>query len=156
MQLSLGITFGIISGILTALGLILSSFGEHIESHVIIIMLLSLAFSNGLSDAIGIFNSSYVNDHNYKKAVTEAGKTFLVNALIPFIFAIVFIMARNITTASYTCIGLAFILFMYTNFQVFKTRGARMFNLAMFVFIVLGNYYIGRRYKYNTGHNSQK
>lgn len=155
MQLSLGITFGIISGILTAIGLILSSFGEHIESHVIIIMLLSLAFSNGLSDAIGIFNSSYVNDGNYKKAVTEAGKTFVVNALIPFIFAIVFIMSRNLTTASYITIGMAFILFMYTNFQVFKTRGARLFNLAMFIFIVVGNYYIGNSYKYNSRHNNK-
>jgi len=144
MKLSLGTTFGIVSGILTAIGLILSSFGEKIENHIIVIILLSLAFSNGLSDAIGIYNSSYVNDGDYNKAVREAIKTFIVNALIPFIFAIVFIMAKNITIGSYINIGLAFIIFMYVNMSIFDKLGERLFNMAIFVFIVLGNYYIGK------------
>lgn len=143
-QLSLGTTFGAVSGILTAIGLILSSFGEHIDIHIIIIMLVSLAFSNGLSDAIGIFNSSYVNDGNYKKAVIEAIKTFIVNAMIPFIFAVIFIVSRNITVGSYINIVVAFIIFMFVNTRIFKTWTERGFNMAMFIFIVVGNYYIGK------------
>ena len=93
-NLTIGTTFGVVSGILTAIGIILSSYGEHINIHILIIMLLSLSFSNGISDAIGIYYSSYVNDNDYNKAVREAFKTLVVNALIPFTFAVILGLSR--------------------------------------------------------------
>jgi hypothetical protein len=106
-------------------------------------MLLSLAFSNGISDAIGIYYSSYVNDNNYPKAVMEAFKTLVVNALIPFAFAVVFILVKNLKYGSFINIALAFVLFMYINMKVFTETNKRLFNLVIFILIVGGNYIIG-------------
>ena len=143
-NLTIGTTFGAVSGILTAIGLILSSYGEHINIHILIIMLLSLSFSNGISDAIGIYYSSYVNDNDYNKAVREAFKTLVVNALIPFTFAVVFILIKNVKYGSYINIILAFALFMYINMKVFVDPKKRMFNFIIFVLIIGGNYLIGK------------
>jgi tryptophan-rich sensory protein len=106
-------------------------------------MLLSLAFSNGISDAIGIYYSSYVNDNDYSKAVREAFKTLVVNALIPFVFAVVFILVKNLKYGSLINIALAFILFMYVNMMVFTETNKRLFNLVVFILIIGGNYIIG-------------
>ena len=143
-NLTIGTTFGAVSGILTAIGLILSSYGEHINIHILIIMLLSLSFSNGISDAIGIYYSSYVNDKDYNKAVREAFKTLIVNALIPFTFAVIFIFIKNVKYGSYINIILAFALFMYVNMKVFTEPAKRVFNLVIFVLIIVGNYIIGK------------
>lgn len=143
-NLTIGTTFGTVSGLLTAIGLILSSYGEHVNIHVLIIMLLSLSFSNGISDAIGIYYSSYVNDNDYNKAVREAFKTLIVNALIPFTFAVIFILIKNLKYGSYINIVLAFMLFMYVNMKVFTEPAKRMFNLVIFVLIIIGNYIIGK------------
>ena len=143
-NLTIGTTFGTVSGLLTAIGLILSSYGEHVNIHVLIIMLLSLSFSNGISDAIGIYYSSYVNDNDYNKAVGEAFKTLIVNALIPFTFAVIFILIKNLKYGSYINIVLAFMLFMYVNMKVFTGPAKRMFNLVIFVLIIIGNYIIGK------------
>lgn len=143
-NLTIGTTFGAVSGILTAIGLILSSYGEHINIHILIIMLLSLSFSNGISDAIGIYYSSYVNDNDYNKAVREAFKTLVVNALIPFTFAVVFILIKNVKYGSYINIILAFALFMYVNIKVFSDPNKRLFNFIIFVLIIGGNFLIGR------------
>jgi hypothetical protein len=143
-NLTIGTTFGAVSGILTAIGLILSSYVEHINIHILIIMLLSLSFSNGISDAIGIYYSSYVNDNDYNKAVREAFKTLVVNALIPFTFAVVFILIKNVKYGSYINIILAFALFMYINMKVFVDPKKRIFNFIIFVLIISGNYLIGK------------
>lgn len=143
-NLTIGTTFGTVSGLLTAIGLILSSYGERVNIHVLIIMLLSLSFSNGISDAIGIYYSSYVNDNDYNKAVREAFKTLIVNALIPFTFAVIFILINNLKYGSYINIVLAFMLFMYVNMKVFTEPAKRMFNLVIFMLIIIGNYTIGK------------
>ena len=143
-NLTIGTTFGTVSGLLTAIGLILSSYGEHINIHILIIMLLSLSFSNGISDAIGIYYSSYVNDNDYNKAVREAFKTLVVNALIPFSFAVVFIIIKSVKYGIYINIVLAFALFMYVNMKVFSEPEKRLFNFIIFVLIIGGNYIIGK------------
>lgn len=142
-NLTIGSTFGTVSGILTAIGLILSSYGENINVHILIIMLLSLSFSNGISDALGIYYSSYVNDKNYSKAVNEAIKTLIVNALIPFTFAIIFILVKNIKYGSLINMIIAFGLFMYINILVFVDINKRLFNVIIFILIIVGNYIIG-------------
>jgi hypothetical protein len=143
-NLTIGTTFGAVSGLLTAIGLILSSYGEHINIHILIIMLLSLSFSNGISDAIGIYYSSYVNDKDYNKAVREAVKTLVVNALIPFTFAVVFILIKNVKYGSYINIILAFALFMYLNMKIFIEPKHRLFNFIIFMLVIGGNYLIGK------------
>lgn len=142
--LTIGTTFGAVSGLLTAIGLILSSYGEHINIHILIIMLLSLSFSNGISDAIGIYYSSYVDNKDYDKAVREAFKTLVVNALIPFTFAVIFILIKNVKYGSYINIILAFVLFMYVNINVFSEPKKRLFNFIIFILIIGGNYLIGK------------
>lgn len=143
-NLTIGTTFGTVSGLLTAIGLILSSYGENIDIHILIIMLLSLSFSNGISDAIGIYYSSYVNDNDYNKAVREAFKTLVVNALIPFTFAVIFILIKSVKYGSYLNMILAFILFMYVNMKIFHENKKRVFNIVIFILIIVGNYLIGR------------
>jgi hypothetical protein len=85
-----------------------------------------------------------VNDNDYNKAVREAFKTLVVNALIPFTFAVVFILIKSVKYGSYINIGFAFALFMYVNMKVFSEPEKRLFNFVIFVLIIGGNYIIGK------------
>ena len=143
--LSIGTAFGAVSGLLTAIGLILSSFGEHVHVKVIVIILLSLSFSNSLADAMGIYYTSYLVDHNYKKAIMEALKTLAVNAIIPFVCAIIFILTHTLRFGSYVNIALGFLVFNLVNMSIFEDNRVRVANNALFVLIIGGNYLIGSK-----------
>jgi hypothetical protein len=144
--LTIGTTFGTVSGLLTAIGLILSSYGEHIHVKVIVIILLSLAFSNSLSDAMGIYYTSYLVDRDLKKAIREALKTLAVNALIPFAFAIIFIITHTLKLGSYINIGIGFLVFNIVNMALFEGNWQiQLLNNIVFIIIIWGNYIIGSK-----------
>lgn len=151
-KLTIGASFGMISGIMTALGLILSSYGAQLHVYSIILTLVSLAVSDGLSDALGMYYGTYVENHDLSRSLIEAGRTFLGKCSIPLVFATVFFIAHNMRLGSQINIGLAFMGILALNFAVFNKAEMRIINTGIFITIVVANYVIGRLFaKYKIG-----
>jgi hypothetical protein len=151
--LTLGASFGMISGIMTALGLILSSYGAKQQVYLIILTLVSLAVSDGLSDALGIYYGSYVDDHDLTKSLKEAGRTFMGKASIPLVFALIFYFVHDMKLGSQINVGLAFFGILALNFAVFESTDMRILNTGIFITIVVVNYVLGSVFsKYKIGH----
>ena len=91
LLLTEGTIFGLISGCLTAIGLALSNIGAKSKTKLIIMVLISLALSDSISDALGIYYSSYKDDANFNKSIREAGKALIGKAAIPLIMALIFL-----------------------------------------------------------------
>lgn len=151
--LTIGASFGMISGIMTALGLILSSYGAKQQVFLIILTLVSLAVSDGLSDALGIYYGSYVDDNDLTKSLKEAGRTFMGKATIPLVFALIFYLVHDMRLGSQINVGLAFFGILALNFTVFESTEMRIINTGIFITIVVVNYVIGSVFsKYKIGH----
>lgn len=144
--LSEGTIFGLISGCLTAIGLILSNIGANTKINLIIMILISLAISDSLSDALGIYYSTYKDDKDIKKSMKEAGKAFLGKSIIPLTMALIFWLSNNINQSGFIILILVSMLFIYINIVVFKKNNIRLANVFIFVIIVLTNYYLGKRF----------
>lgn len=146
--LSEGTTFGIISGCMTAIGLILSNTAAGTSIKLIVMILISLAVSDGLSDAFGIYYSTYRDENDLTVALKEGSKAFLGKLLIPLVMALIFVISKNIKYANYIILVLVFSLFIFIDFFIFKNEliYIRVGNIVIFILIILFNYYLGTKF----------
>jgi hypothetical protein len=147
MLLTEGSIFGLISGCLTAIGLVLSNIGANSKKKLIIMILISLALSDSISDSLGIYYSSYKDDSNFRKSIKEAGKALIGKSLIPLLMAFIFWIMQDVILAGWIIIILVAILFIYINYNVFTENKIRIINSIIFLIIVLINYYLGSKFK---------
>ena len=146
-KLTEGSIFGLISGCLTAIGLVLSNISAKTNTKIIIMILISLAVSDSLSDALGIYYSSYKDDNDYKKSLKEALNAFTGKSLIPLLMALIFFIFNNNIQATITILTAILILFLYINSNVFSNnKQAQLGNIIFFVIIIIINYYIGSKF----------
>lgn len=147
MVFTIGMSFGTISGILTSLGLILSNLGANVTKKYIILILVSLALSDGLSDAMGIYYGSFADDHDLSKAYNEAIKTWLGKSILPLTMAFIFYLSSNIKIAGIINIFLAFLFYLYVNINVFNNMRTIIINIFIFILIIIINYLLGKKLK---------
>ena len=147
LLLTEGTIFGLISGCLTAIGLVLSNIGAKSKIKLIVMVLISLALSDSISDALGIYYSTYKDDRNISKSIREAGKALIGKAVIPLIMALIFWISQDAIQAGQIIIVLVGILFLLINYLVFTENQIRIINSVIFILIVLINYYLGSKFK---------
>jgi hypothetical protein len=147
MLLTEGIIFGLISGCLTAIGLSLSNIGAKSKIKLIIMVLISLALSDSISDSLGIYYSTYKDDNNIKKSIREAGKALIGKATIPLMMAFIFWLVQDAMLAGWIIIMLVAILFLIINYIVFIENQIRIINSIIFILIVVINYYLGSKFR---------
>lgn len=88
-QIKKGFGFGITSGIITTLGLIIGFYSSTASRSIIIGAILIIAISDAMSDALGMHISEEFEGGNTVREIWEAtGSTFLFK----FIFAILFVV----------------------------------------------------------------
>jgi hypothetical protein len=147
LLLTEGTIFGLISGCLTAIGLALSNIGAKSKIKLIVMVLISLALSDSISDALGIYYSSYKDDGDITKSIREAGKALVGKATIPLIMALIFWLIQDAVIAGWVVIGLVAALFLYVNYMVFTENNIRLLNSVIFMIIVVINYYLGSKFR---------
>lgn len=147
MELTIGLSFGTISGILTSLGLVLSNLGANIKTKYIILMLISLALSDGMSDAMGIYYGTYSDDRDLSKAYNEALKTWMGKSILPLSMALIFFIFQNNTLAGVINIILAFVFYLFINIKIFSNIRTILINIFIFSIIIILNYYLGKYLK---------
>lgn len=143
-----GFSFGLTSGIITTLGLIV---GLHSGTHskvVIISGILVIAVADALSDALGIHISEESENKHTAKEIWEA--TF-VTFLSKFFFALTFIvpiLLLTLTTA--IVVSIVWGLLLITTFSFYlarqqKTKSYKVVaeHLIIAVLVILATHYIG-------------
>ena len=150
MKLSIrkGFSFGLTSGIITTLGLIV---GLNYSTHsklVVIGGILVIAISDAMSDALGIHVSEESENKNTHKEVWESTiSTFLSK----FIFALTFILPVilfELPVAISICIGWGIALLILFNYYISKIHNmnpARVIfeHVILAIIVIIITYYVG-------------
>ena len=151
MKISLkkGFSFGLTSGVITTLGLIIGLNSSTHSMSVILGGILVIAVADALSDAMGIHISEESQEKNNAKEVWEA--TFMT-FFSKFIFALTFvipIVLLPLETAIVVSIIWGLSLISIFSFYMAKEKGTSPFHvvgehLLITVFVIAATHFIGR------------
>ncbi|KPJ72816.1 hypothetical protein AMJ52_05120 [candidate division TA06 bacterium DG_78] len=143
-----GFSFGLISGIVTTLGMIV---GLHSSTHSKIFVLggiLVIAIADALSDAMGIhFSEESENKHSFKEIWESTVATFLSK----FIFALTFvipILLFELSTAIILCITWGVTLTMIFSIYLAKSQNKKIIqtvveHLVLIIVVVIITHFVG-------------
>ncbi|KPK72467.1 hypothetical protein AMJ87_04690 [candidate division WOR_3 bacterium SM23_60] len=143
-----GFSFGLVSGIITTLGLIV---GLHSSTHSRIFVIggiLVIAIADALSDAMGIHISEEAEN---KHSTSEIWESTLSTFLSKFMFALTFlvpILVFELNTAITVCIIWG--LLLITIFSIYLARSQQkkvshivLEHLALAIVVIILTHYIG-------------
>ncbi|MFA5075318.1 MAG: hypothetical protein WC436_04415 [Candidatus Babeliales bacterium] len=143
-----GLGFGITSGVITTLGLIVGLYSGTESSLAVIGGILTIAVADGLSDSLGVHVSKEFEGNSSEKEIWEST---LITFLSKFIIALSFlipVLLFSIKTAIILCI--AWGLFLLTSFSFFiaKIKRVKWFNvvvehLLIGILVILSTNYLG-------------
>lgn len=150
MKLSVkkGVSFGLTSGIITTLGLIVGLFSNTHSSVVIISGILVIAIADAMSDALGIHISQESEEGNSEKQVWESTlATFLSKFFIALSFVLpILFLPLNIAVVA--CILWGIFLLVTFNYYIAKQKnvspmGMVFEHLAIAIVVIIVTYYVG-------------
>jgi VIT1/CCC1 family predicted Fe2+/Mn2+ transporter len=130
-SLQIGFSFGLTSGIITTLGLMV---GLHSGTHsklVVIGGVLTIAIADAFSDALGIHISEESENKHTSKEIWEST---IATFLSKFVFALTFIipvLLFPLTTAIYVSIGWGFTLLCLFSFYIAKEQGVKPWKVVI-------------------------
>lgn len=144
-----GVGFGLTSGIITTLGLIIGLYSSTNSRLVILGGIFVIAIADALSDSLGMHISEETNKKNSKKEIWEATfSTFFSK----FIFALTFIIPilfLEIKLAVIMSIIWGFLLISIFSYQIGKRQGDTPMksvreHILIMIFVIVVTYYVGK------------
>ena len=147
-SLIVGFSFGLTSGIITTLGLMV---GLHSGTHsklVVIGGVLTIAIADAFSDALGIHISE---ESENKHTATEIWESTIATFLSKFVFALTFIipvLLLQLTTAIIVSVVWGLSLLGLFSFYIAKVQGVKPWNvviehLVIAVVVIILTHYAG-------------
>ncbi len=147
-SLQVGFSFGLTSGIITTLGLIVGlNSGTHSRS-VVIGGILIIAIADALSDAMGIhISEESENKHSEREIWESTISTFLSKFVFSGTF-IIPILLFQLSVAIFVCVIWGLCLLTVFSLYLAKRQGAKPYriileHLAIAVFVIIVTHYIG-------------
>jgi VIT1/CCC1 family predicted Fe2+/Mn2+ transporter len=135
-QLMTGFSFGLTSGVITSLGMIVGLHSATSSRFVIIAGILIMAIADGLSDAAGVHISEESElergtaKHTQKEIWIATIFTFISKLIFTLTFAIPFLFF-SLKTAVFVAIMWGMLLLIFLNFTIAKIKQE---NSAMLIF----------------------
>lgn len=150
MRLSIrkGFSFGLTSGVITTLGLVV---GLHSSTHSAIVVIggiLVIAIADALSDALGIHVSEEAeNKHSAKEVWESTATTFLSKFVFALTFIIPFLLLPLYMAIS-VCVVWGLSLIVLFSFHMARQQGIRPYrvvleHLVIAVFVIIVTHYVG-------------
>lgn len=148
-QIRKGLGFGLTSGVITTLGLIVGLDVSTGSRLAVIAGILVIAIADSLSDAMGIHISE---EATYKKSTKQIWEATIATFLFKFFFAIIFVipfLLFELLTAVYLSIGWGlFLIIIYSYDLGIKTKTKPYKVIAEHVFltilVILASYLAGK------------
>lgn len=122
-EIQQGISYGIISGTLTTIGIILGFIhSTGIKKKIILTAIISAVAADSISDGYSIYFSNKTIFNDNKQAIKGGLVTFAIKLAVGSTFCIPFIFWNNITTAIYLSIIWSFILLFVDSLYISKLK----------------------------------
>lgn len=147
-QILKGFGFGLTSGIITTLGLIIGLYAGTNSRSVIISGILIIAIADSLSDALGIHMSEESHDDNNKNVWVATIATFISKLIFALSF-IVPILLLSLNIAIYTSIIWGLLLISLFSYYIAKKQNKQPYkiiaeHLLITFIVIIATYYIGQ------------
>ena len=143
-----GVGFGLTSGIITTLGLMVGLFSGTQSESVVISGILIIAFTDALSDALGIHISQEADKENMHGEVWEATLSTFFTKLIVALTFLVPVLLWELKIA--IIVSIIWGLLLISIFSFFLARrnktaplGVIVEHVVIMLFVVAATYYIG-------------
>ncbi|MFA5643967.1 MAG: VIT1/CCC1 transporter family protein [Patescibacteria group bacterium] len=143
-----GFSFGLTSGVITTLGLIIGLHSSTSSDIVIISGILVIAIADAMSDALGIHMSEEVDNKNTTKEVWEST---IATFLSKFVFALMFvipILFLELSTAIIFCVVWGLFLIIIFSYYLAKKQKINPYpvvleHLLITIIVIILTHYIG-------------
>lgn len=143
-----GFSFGLTSGIITTLGLLVGLYSSTNSAKVVIGGILVIALADAMSDALGVHISEESENHHSEREIWEATiSTFVAKFIFSGIF-IIPVLILPLTTAVIFSIIFGMLLIALFSCYLAKIQGIRKRevvaeHLIIAILVVVATYYIG-------------
>ena len=144
-----GISFGLTSGVITTLGMMVGMFSGTQSRTVVLSSIIIIAVADGMSDAFGVHISEESDERNSSKHVwLSAFSTLLAKFLIGLLFALI-IFLLPLINAIIINIVLGLILLAFFSGYIAKKNNrpltpAILEDLLIAIFVIIVGYYLGQ------------
>ncbi|MBW2996025.1 hypothetical protein KY332_01860 [Candidatus Woesearchaeota archaeon] len=143
-----GFSFGLTSGIITTLGMIVGLESAVQDSFVIIAGILSIAIADAFSDALGIHISEEAEAEHTKRSIWTATRyTFLSKFAFALVFIIPFLML-DIANAMIISVAFGLVAISVYSYIIAKKQNKKPFkvigeHLLISVIVIIATHYVG-------------
>jgi vacuolar iron transporter family protein len=143
-----GVSFGLTSGTITTLGLMIGLYAETGSKLVVIGGILTIAIADALSDALGVHISHESNKKNTKKQIWESTiSTFLAKLIYASTF-IIPVLFFNLSIAIFISILYGLIVLNILSIYIAKKNKSNPYkvvgeHLGIAVLVMIITYYLG-------------
>lgn len=122
-EIQQGISYGIISGTLTTIGIILGFIHSNgIKKKIILTAIISAVIADSISDGYSIYFSNKTIFNDNKQAIKGGVVTFAIKLSVGLTFCLPFIFSNNIITSIYICIIWSYILLFLDSLYIAKIK----------------------------------
>jgi len=148
-SIKVGVSFGLTSGIITTLGVMVGlDVGTGLKLAVIG-GILTVAVADAFSDALGIHIAEESNKKNSHRAIWESTITTFLAKLIVALTFIIPILFFNLRTAVIIGVVWAFILLVIFNYALARERGESpaetiFVHIGIAVAVLIATYFVGK------------
>lgn len=148
-QLNIAISFGLTSGVISSIGIIVGL--HHLQKFVIVAAIIIMSISDGLADAAGIHLSEETEME--KEKIKHTDKEVWLTTLLTLFFVVgvgitfvIPILIFPIETAVFIAIGYGMLLLIFLNYYIAKIKNANPIKLILehillaIVLIIISNW----------------
>jgi len=151
-----GVSFGIISSAMTALGISLSQWSSNGQFKAIVASIIGLSISNSLADAFSIYMSDRATGKN-REGLLSGSIVAVIEFFAPYLFLVPFLLFSK-TTAVVANAILGVVLVGATGFHIAKEQGRNdkqivedmVLYVGVTLAIMIATYYAGKVASYVT------
>lgn len=146
--ISKGIGFGLTSGVITTIGLIIGLYESTHSKLAILSGIFVIAVGDALSDSLGMHVSEEASKRSNKDIWTSTITTFLAKFFIAVTFAVPVILL-SLETSMYVSIIWAFLVVIGFNLYLGNLHGKRKFDiilehLILTIIVIITTYFVGK------------
>jgi VIT1/CCC1 family predicted Fe2+/Mn2+ transporter len=148
-----GISYGMVSGVITTLGLFVGLISGSGSKGVVLAGLFTIAFADSLSDALGMHVSEEAEGIHTKKEIWEATIAVAISKLLLSLTFVLPVLIFNLYFAAMVNLLWGVILVSALSFYIAKDNGEKGYkviteHLLIAILVVIASYFIGEAVNY--------